>query len=257
MPPTRRSPGNRARSARRILAAATGAIARNGRRLGKTLRPRRSGGESVTVVAAADERDEAEWIARELAKRSAGGEWPLEAMAVLYRTNSQSRALEEACRRAGVAYRVVGAISFYERREVKDLIAYLRLVANPVDDEAFLRAVGVPRRGIGDASLEVFRAAAGGWGKPLLEAARIADRITGLRPNVRESLQRFAALVDGLRVRSAFAAPAVILDELLQAIDYEAALLAEGPEGIERWENVRELLAGAAAWSEIVSEDDG
>jgi DNA helicase-2/ATP-dependent DNA helicase PcrA len=245
------------RSTQLILDAANAAIARNASRLGKTLRTRRSGGESVTVVAAADERDEAEWIARELAKRSAGGEWPLESMAVLYRTNAQSRALEEACRRAGVAYRVVGAISFYERREVKDLIAYLRLVANPVDDEAFLRAVGVPRRGIGDASLEVFRAAAGGWGKPLLEAARIADRITGLRPNVRESLQRFAALVDGLRVRSAAAAPAVILDELLQAIDYEAALLAEGPEGIERWENVRELLAGAAAWSEIVSEDDG
>src|SRR5439155_258591 len=125
-------------------------------------RTRRSGGESVTVVAAADERDEAEWIARELSRRSAAGEWPLEAMAVLYRTNAQSRALEEACRRAGVAYRVVGAISFYERREVKDLIAYLRLVANPLDDEAFLRAVGVPRRGIGDASLEVFRGAAAG-----------------------------------------------------------------------------------------------
>ena len=245
------------RSTEVILDAANAAIARNAGRLGKTLRTRRSGGESVTVVAAADERDEAEWIARELARRSAAGEWPLEAMAVLYRTNAQSRALEEACRRAGVAYRVVGAISFYERREVKDLIAYLRLVANPLDDEAFLRAVGVPRRGIGDASLEVFLGAAAGWGKPLLETARIADRITGLRPNVRESLQRFAALVDGLRVRSAAAAPAVILDELLQAIDYEATLLAEGPEGVERWENVRELLAGAAAWSEIVSEDDG
>jgi DNA helicase-2/ATP-dependent DNA helicase PcrA len=245
------------RSTQVILDAANAAISRNTSRLGKTLRTRRAGGDSVTVVAAADERDEAEWIARELAKRSSAGEWPLEEMAVLYRTNAQSRALEEAFRRSGVAYRVVGAISFYERREVKDLLAYLRLVANPSDDEAFQRAIGVPRRGIGEASLEAFRAAATGWGKPLLEAARIADRITGLRPNVREGLQRFEDLISGLRTRSAASAPVLIIEELIRAIDYESVLLAEGPEGAERWENVRELVAGAAEWSEIVTEEDG
>ncbi len=245
------------RSSQLILDAANAAIARNVGRLGKTLRTRRAGGESVTVVASADERDEAEWIARELAKRSAAGEWPLEDMAVLYRTNAQSRALEEACRRAGVAYRVVGAISFYERREVKDLLAYLRLAANPADDEAFLRAVGVPRRGIGEASLEVFRTAASGWSKSLLESARIADRITGLRPNVRDGLQRFAGLIDELRIKSVESAPAVVLEELLRAIDYEQLLLAEGPEGADRWENVTELLASAAEWSEVVADEDG
>jgi DNA helicase-2/ATP-dependent DNA helicase PcrA len=177
-------------------------------------------------------------------------------MAILYRTNSQSRALEEALRRFGVAYRVVGAISFYERREVKDLLAYLRVIANPSDDEAFVRAVAVPRRGIGDASLETFRAAAAAWGKPLLDAARIADRITGLRPNVREALQRFAALLDDLRARSIESAPVVLLEELLRALDYEQVLLAEGPEGADRWENVRELVAGAAEWSEVVTEAD-
>jgi DNA helicase-2/ATP-dependent DNA helicase PcrA len=245
------------RSSQVILDAANAAIARNTSRLGKTLRTRRSGGESVTVVAAADERDEAEYIARELAKRSSAGEWALEDMAVLYRTNAQSRALEESFRRAGVAYRVVGAISFYDRREVKDLLAYLRLVANPTDDEAFVRAIGVPRRGIGEASLEVFRAAAAGWSKPLLDTARIADRITGLRPNVREGLQRFAALIDGLRKQSIAFAPVLILEELILAIDYETVLLVEGPEGADRWDNVRELVAGAAEWSEIISEEDG
>jgi len=245
------------RSSQLILEAANAAISRNVGRLGKTLRTRRAGGESATVLASADERDEAEWIAGELAKRSSAGEWLLEEMAVLYRTNAQSRALEEAMRRSGVAYRVVGAISFYERREVKDLLAYLRLVANPADDEAFLRAVGVPRRGVGETSLDAFRGAATGWGKPLLEAARIADRITGLRPNVREALQRFAGLIDGLRASSGAAAPVLVLEELLRAIDYETVLLAEGPEGADRWENVRELVAGAAEWSEIVTEDDG
>ena len=132
------------RSTQIVLDAANGVIAENSGRIGKTLTTRRRGGETVTLVAAADERDEAEWIVRELQKRSAASDWSYSEMAVLYRTNSQSRALEEAFRRAGVPYRLIGAISFYERREVKDLLAYLRLIANPADNEAFLRAVACP-----------------------------------------------------------------------------------------------------------------
>src|SRR5205807_1863362 len=106
-------------------------------------------------------------------------------MAVLYRTNAQSRPLEEAFRFRGIPYRLVGAVSFYERREVKDVLAYLRLIANPADDEAFARIVNVPRRGIGDASFTPLVRAATQWGKPLLETARAAERIPDLRPNVR------------------------------------------------------------------------
>src|SRR5215208_5647801 len=119
------------RSTQIVLDAANGVIAENTGRIGKTLTTRRKGGEPVTLLAAADERDEAEWVVRELERRSAAGDWAYADMAVLYRTNSQSRALEEAFRRAGIPYRLVGAISFYERREVKDLLAYLRLLANP------------------------------------------------------------------------------------------------------------------------------
>ena len=240
------------RSTQIVLDAANGVIAENQGRLGKTLRTRRQGGEQVTLLAAADERDEAEWIVGELGRRARGGEWSYGEMAVLYRTNSQSRALEEAFRRAGVGYRLVGAISFYERREVKDLLAYLRLVANPADNEAFLRAIGVPRRGIGDTSLAVFNRAAEQWARPLLETARIADRIPDLRPNVRESFHRFADFVDGLRVRSVDSTPAQTLEQLVEGLDYESYLLAEGPEGADRWENVRELIASAAEWSEVV-----
>jgi DNA helicase-2/ATP-dependent DNA helicase PcrA len=143
------------RSTQIVLDAANGVIAENSGRIGKVLTTRRKGGETVTLLAAADERDEAEWVARELERRSAAGDWEYGEMAVLYRTNAQSRAMEEAFRRAGVPYRLIGAISFYERREVKDLLAYLRLVANPADDEAFLRAIGVPRRGLGDTSIGV------------------------------------------------------------------------------------------------------
>jgi DNA helicase-2/ATP-dependent DNA helicase PcrA len=244
------------RSTQVVLDAANGVIAENSGRIGKTLTTRRRGGESVTLVAAADERDEAEWVVRELQKRSAAADWQYREMAVLYRTNSQSRALEEAFRRAGVPYRLIGAISFYERREVKDLLAYLRLVANPADDEAFLRAVGVPRRGLGETSLSLLGQVATQWGKPLLETARIAERIPDLRPNVREAFRRFASLIDSA-VKVQHLPPADLLEHIIRAIDYEAVLHAEGPEGADRWENVRELVASAANWSEEVPNEEG
>ncbi len=243
------------RSTQIVLDAANGVIAENTGRIGKTLTTRRRGGETVTLLAAADERDEAEWVARELERRSAAGDWQYPEMAVLYRTNSQSRALEEAFRRAGIPYRLIGAISFYERREVKDLLAYLRLVANPADDEAFLRAVSVPRRGLGETSLATLGRQAVQWGKPLLETARVADRVPDLRPNVREAFRNFAGFIDGVRERAGRLPPAEILEQIIRGIDYEAMLHAEGPEGADRWENVRELIASAADWSEEVTED--
>ncbi|HEU4700716.1 MAG TPA: 3'-5' exonuclease, partial [Gemmatimonadales bacterium] len=167
----------------------------------------------------------------------------------------QSRAFEEAFRRAGVPYRLIGAISFYERREVKDLLAYLRLIANPRDDEAFLRAIGVPKRGIGDTSLAALQQAAAQWSKPLLETARAGDRVPDLRPNVREGFRRFAEFIDALAIRVRSLAPAEVLEQLIRGLDYEAVLLAEGPEGAERWENVRELVASAAEWSEVVTPE--
>jgi DNA helicase-2/ATP-dependent DNA helicase PcrA len=242
------------RSTQIVLDAANGIIAENNGRIGKTLTTRRRGGESVTLVAAADERDEAEWVVRELQKRSAAGDWQFREMAILYRTNSQSRALEEAFRRAGVPYRLVGAISFYERREVKDLLAYLRLVSNPADDEAFLRAVSVPRRGLGEASLALLGQTASQWKKPLLETARIADRVPELRPNVRQAFRNFSGLIDSA-VQKRDLPPADLLEYIIRSIDYETLLQAEGIEGADRWENVRELVASAANWSEVVTVD--
>jgi len=243
------------RSTQVVLDAANGVIAENASRLGKTLHTRRAGGEAVTLVAAADERDEAEWLTLEINRRTQRGDWERQDVAVLYRTNSQSRAFEEALRRAGIPYRLVGAVSFYDRREVKDLLAYLRLVANPSDDEAFLRAIAVPRRGIGETSVATLAEAATRWSKSLLETAVIADRVDGLRLNVREAFGSFAGLVEDLRRQSADASPGLVVEELVRRIDYEQLLLQEGPEGADRWENVRELVAAAAEWSEIVEDE--
>ena len=242
------------RSTRPILDAANAVIAVNAGRLGKTLHTRRPGGDSIVVLAAADERDEAEWIARELQRRHADGLAYAEC-AILYRTNAQSRALEDALRRGGVPYRIVGSISFYDRREVKDLLAYLRLIANPFDDEAFLRAISVPRRGIGDASLAVLAGYARQWKLPLLAAAGRAEGITGMRPNLKAAFIGFFDRLIELTSSVGDAMPVVVMDELVRAIDYETVLLAEGPEGADRWDNVREMIAAAAEWSEVVSDD--
>jgi DNA helicase-2/ATP-dependent DNA helicase PcrA len=243
------------RSTRPILEAANAVITNNAERIAKTLRTRRPGGDSIIVVAAADERDEAEWIARELSRRAAHGTAHAEC-AVLYRTNAQSRALEEAMRRAGLPYQIVGAISFYDRREVKDLLAYLRLVANPSDDEAFIRAITIPRRGIGDVALATLAEQARAWQLSLLAAAARADTIATLRPNLKIAFKSFADLLAGLQLRSGESAPVMVMEDVVQAIQLEAVLAAEGIEGIERWENVRELIAAAAEWSEIVIDED-
>jgi DNA helicase II / ATP-dependent DNA helicase PcrA len=244
------------RSTQVVLDAANALISENRERLGKTLFTARAGGEPVVLAAVADERDEAEWVAREIRERVAADHYAWSDIAVLYRTNSQSRAFEEVFRRVAVPHRVVGAVSFYERREVKDLIAYMRLLVNPNDDEAFLRAVQVPRRGIGLATLATLQVSASGWSRSLLDTAGIADRVPDLRPQARQALRAFAGLMDKLRAHVPQSSPAALLERILQAIDYESYLASEGIEGAERIENVKELLAGAAEWSEEADPED-
>jgi len=248
------------RSTQIVLDVANAVIAENVARLGKMLFTERKGGDPAVVCAAADERDEAEWLAGEFARLAADHDLPYEGMAVLYRTNAQSRPLEEAFRFRGIPYRLIGAVSFYERREVKDLLAYLRLVANPADDGACSRIVNVPRRGLGDASLHLLGQAATRWRKPLLEVARAADRVDGLRPNLRDAFREFAALIDRLRESVSAADPATALETIIAVTGYDQYLAEEGVEGAERLDNVRELVAGAAGWAEVAQageEGDG
>jgi DNA helicase-2/ATP-dependent DNA helicase PcrA len=244
------------RSTQVILDAANGVIAENAARLGKTLFTERRGGQAVVVTSAADERDEADWVVRELRKLAEGSGPGYEHAAVLYRTNAQSRAFEECLRREGIPYRIVGAVSFYDRREVKDLVAYLRLLVNPADDEAFFRVVNTPKRGIGMASLRTVADAAAQWGRSMLETATIADRVPDLRPQAKRALTEFGALIAGLRARADGTSPAAVLEHLIEAVGYMEVLAAEGPDGIDRLENVRELVAAAADWSEEVADDD-
>jgi DNA helicase-2/ATP-dependent DNA helicase PcrA len=236
------------RSTQTILAAANRVIAENLRRKGKTLRTENVEGERLTLVEAADEADEATWVVEQIEQRLADEPTlSLRDVVVLYRTNAQSRAMEEALRREAIPYRIVGGTRFYERREVKDALAYLRLVANPAADEAFRRIVNVPRRGIGDVTLARLAEHATARGLPLLLAAREAESVEGIRGAAARALPELAALVEK---HAAYADRGIPLDELLRELIVEAglveALKEEGPEGEERIQNLDELVSGAA-----------
>jgi DNA helicase-2/ATP-dependent DNA helicase PcrA len=235
------------RSTQTILDAANRVIAENRDRKGKTLRTDNAVGERLTLVECADERDEADWVAAEInARMGDDASLKLKSFVLLYRTNAQSRSLEEALRREGMPYRVIGGTRFYERREIKDALAYLRLVANPAADEAFLRVVNVPKRGIGDASLARLGEYATERGIPLLLAAERVEAIGDIRGPAARALPELAALIR----KHAAVVERLPLDETLRALVTETGLIEslkqEGAEGEDRIRNVEELIAGTA-----------
>ena len=242
------------RSTPNVLALANAVIVENTERRGKTLRATRPAGEPVTLIETLDDRDEADVIADIIVDRTARGAWERRDCAILYRTNAQSRVLEDAFRRRAIPYRLVGAVRFYDRTEIRDLMAYLKLVANPADDEAFRRAVNVPRRGLGDATLTLLEEQATRDGVSLLTIAAQPTALGALRPAARAALEDFVALLHRARTQAADASVDELLRALVEQIRYADHLRAEGPEGLERLENVREMIAGAA---EVVADDGG
>jgi DNA helicase-2/ATP-dependent DNA helicase PcrA len=243
------------RSTPDILHVANAAITQNIGRKGKTLRATREAGEPVTLVAALDERDEADFILEEIKARRNRDNRGLNEFAVLYRTNAQSRALEDALRREAIPYRLVGSVRFYDRREIRDLMAYLKLIANPSDEEAFRRAITVPKRGIGESSVDTLSARAREARVPLSEVAAREDLQESLRPAARKALADFTRLMNGLRERAKDTSVDVLIQELIGEIRYVEYLQAEGPESArDRIENLSALVNGAA---ETVIDDGG
>ena len=243
------------RSTPDILHVANAAITQNIGRKGKTLRATRAAGEAVTLVATLDERDEADFVLDEIRSRQTKESRGLNEFAVLYRTNAQSRALEDALRREAIPYRLVGSVRFYDRREIRDLMAYLKLIANPSDEEAFRRAISVPKRGIGDTTVDALAARARSARVSLSEAAARDDLQDTLRPAARKALADFTRLISALRERARDTSVDVLLQELIGEIRYVEYLQAEGPESSrDRIENVSALIDGAA---ETVIDDGG
>ena len=247
------------RSTEVILSAANAVIAENVDRKGKTLRTDRMGGERITLVTTSSETDEARWIADQIeASVSEGPGRPYREMSILYRTNAQSRALEDVFRRRGLPYQIVGGVRFYERREIQDVLAYLRLISNPLDAGAFERVVNYPKRGVGNTSLERLSAWARGEGISLLEAAARADEAPEVPTGGTRGLLAFAALVQRHSALASQMRVGELLENLVEELDLFRHLADEGPEGEDRADNVRELIAGALDYNaELLEELEG
>jgi DNA helicase II / ATP-dependent DNA helicase PcrA len=231
------------RSTKRILSIASAVIANNRARRDKRLWTENDEGEQAKVYRAWDESEEAGWVAQTV--RSLHGQGlPYGDVAVFYRTNAQSRVLEDALRRASIPYLIVGGVRFYERREIKDLVAYLRLVVNPADDVAFRRAIAAPSRGVGKATLDRLADAARARGVPLLAAC--AEVPADLTAKARRALDDFARLIGRLAERRNTVALPAFIDEVAIASGYCDALKAERTaEADARLENIEELVAAS------------
>ncbi|TMQ21020.1 MAG: DNA helicase II [Candidatus Rokuibacteriota bacterium] len=240
------------RSTQSILALAAGVIAHNVQRKDKTLWTENPAGDPARLYRAWDEHEEASFVAQAiLGLRGEGVPW--DGVAVFYRTNAQSRVLEDALRRGRIPYVIVGGVRFYERREIKDALAYLRLILNPADDVAFRRAIGAPSRGIGPTTLGRLDEEAGRQSRPLLAVA--AEPPADVRGKARGALEAFAALIGRLAGQRRDLAPPAFIDLVLDQTGYREALRQERtPEGEARLENLEELIAAAEDFTHTAAE---
>jgi DNA helicase II / ATP-dependent DNA helicase PcrA len=275
------------RSTQLILDAAHAVVTHNSSRKDKKLWTDIAGGKPISRFEAYNEEEEAEWIARQIGEltgdrgslltRRADEEiehWERGDIAVMYRTNAQSRAIEEAFLRYGIRYQLVGGTRFYQRREVKDALAYLRILRNDTDQISFERIMNVPPRGIGEKSQEELRVAAAGGRiiRPPAQAgpdgvvpdeptywSAINDgaegRLEALGSRARTALGGFAALVARLRSRIGVLALPELLDAVLEDSGYRAMLADGSEEGEERWANLLELRSVTTRYDDLTPDD--
>ncbi|HUT14787.1 MAG TPA: UvrD-helicase domain-containing protein [Anaerolineae bacterium] len=261
------------RSSQNILAAARHIISLNTSRTEKRLWTENDLGEPITVREAYDEQEEAEYVVGEIERLMAHGHSRLGDCAIMYRTNAQSRVLEDAFVRHGLPYKLVGATRFYERREIKDVMAYLRLIHNPYDDVSLRRTINVPPRGIGKRTREAFEQWAQGHSVPAytalqllreakqnkIDAAEEAHRAEQgasypappLDTRSSKALLSFLDLLDGLAAARQDRTVLELLDHLLEDSGYAEYVRDGTEEGEERWENIRELRTVAQDYRDL------
>ncbi len=235
------------RSTQTILSAANAVIERNPDRRPKRLWSQAGDGAPIVAYLADDEHGEASFIAREIDRLTDGGQARPGDVAVFYRTNAQSRALEEVFVRVGLPYKVVGGTRFYERREVKDALAYLRVLANPLDTVNLRRILNVPKRGIGDRAEACVAVLADRERIPFAEALERAEQAPGIATRSLTCIRAFTGLMEGLRTLiEGGSGPATVLAAVLEQTGYLDELReSHDPQDESRIENLAELVAVA------------
>ena len=232
------------RSTKNILLAADGLIRHNTKRKAKALTTENAQGQPVELTVYGTETEEAQGVASKIVGLVREGEYAYRDVAVFCRVTALTRGLEQAFRSAKIPYQVIGGLSFYERQEIKDVLSYLNLMANPKNDVAFNRVVNVPPRGIGKTTLEKLGERAESLGIPRLAMAREASAVPGLKDRAARSLRDFGLLMDELVALRDHAAEEVIR-RLLTLSGYRQALADEGTTGEDRLANLDELISAA------------
>jgi DNA helicase-2/ATP-dependent DNA helicase PcrA len=237
------------RSTHSILTAAGAVVSQNFGRKEKTLWTERSGGEKILCYTAVDEKDEARFVCGTIQGLVDDGR-ALSEIAVLYRTNAQSRALEDALRNRGIPYRIFGGLRFYDRKEIKDIIAYLRVLHNPADTVSLRRIINVPARGIGDTTVEKLERTAGQAGVSLYQAAADAGN-SDIGAAARKKLKEFTGVMERLREELRSLTLTGLVRQVIQDTGYAKALEEERTiEARVRMENLNELLTATEDFQE-------
>lgn len=233
------------RSTGKILKAANSVIVHNKRKLDKKLWTENHEGEQLTALECESDRDEGYKIVQKIRDESIKEKLQLKDFVVLFRTNYQSRALEEAFNRGGIPYTIVGGVAFYRRKEIKDLLAYLKLILNHSDDESFLRVVNFPARGIGDVTIDYLRSFSQKDKITLTDALSRIDEIVEIQPRQRNQLKQFGKLIEKYTKLK----DELSISELIRSLTDETRIIRtlkdeSTPEAQNRIENIQEFLAG-------------
>lgn len=232
------------RSTKRILEAANHVIKNNSTRKDKKLWTDNLEGEKLVIHTAENERDEAFYIVQQIRNAMRYG-MRLNEIAILYRTNAQSRAIEETLLKSNVPYKMIGGTKFYDRKEIKDVLAYLRLISNPNEDLSFARIVNEPKRGIGATTIDKLRDFADLQGVSLMEAIRDIE-LSSIAPKTAGKLTDFRDMINGLRQMQEFLSLSELVEEVLEKTGYRSALKEEKTlEAQSRLENINEFITVA------------
>ncbi|MGX5394749.1 DNA helicase PcrA [Streptomyces anulatus] len=247
------------RSTQTILSAANAVIERNESRRPKNLWTNAGSGARITGYVADTEHDEAQFVADEIDRLTDAGDAKAGDVAVFYRTNAQSRVFEEIFIRVGLPYKVVGGVRFYERKEVRDVLAYLRVLANPEDTVPLRRILNVPKRGIGDRAEAMIDALSVREKISFPQALRRVDEAYGMAARSSNAVKRFNTLMEELRtIVESGAGPAVVLEAVLERTGYLAELQAStDPQDETRIENLQELAAVALEFEQERGDEEG
>lgn len=242
------------RSTQNILDAANGLISHNNARKGKKLWTENGAGSKVLSYRALDEMGEAMFVVRQIEDSAARGQ-KFSDNAVLYRTNAQSNTIERQLVRAGIPYRIVGGTKFFDRKEIRDILAYFRVIDNPSDTVRLKRIINEPKRGIGDATVRLVEEIAAQQGIPMFDVMKHAQDYAALSKK-NAVLLSFTEMIETLRQVSDTSALEILLDEVMRQTGYEEMLSAQGVEGRVRLENIAELKTNLIKY-ENDSEDGG